>query len=67
MQRRSYIHGICSEIFNRQIPGSQVLGKRRCSRVRRGGDTRITTEPDAGFAQSTNSAPLQSCSLVIEQ
>src|SRR5262249_9378061 len=35
-QRRSYIHGICPEICNRQIPGSQVLGKRRCSRVRRG-------------------------------
>src|SRR5262245_39880607 len=27
MQTRTYIHGICTEICNRQIPGSQVLGK----------------------------------------
>jgi hypothetical protein len=43
MQTRTYIHGICIEICDRQIPGSQAPGKRRCGRARRSGNTRITT------------------------
>src|SRR5262249_8979332 len=51
-QRRSYIQGICSEIRDRQIPGCQAPGKRRCRQTYRRYPHHHVTRRGAGSAET---------------